>query len=548
MKTITFYSYKGGVGRSLALSNIAIRLSQLQKKVCVLDFDLDAPGLRFKFPDYTPVKDFTTGIVDYIYQFSSQGTIPSNISDYVVELKSNNINSGPIHFISAGDIVNDEYWKKLSMIKWADLFYSEKGQGIRFFLDLKAKIEKEINPDVLLIDSRTGITDISGITLKLFADEVVVLAVNNKENIFGTKKILKSLLVDSNPLLKRTPKVRFVMTRLPFSDTPRDKEKEFSIIQERKEEIKNDLGLEDLEISVIHSDKRLEERERHLIGIDYIEKTTSVSNDYLKLFDLLTSDLLTSDEIDQFRNYKNAEISYSLAVNEKDLAKRLIYLNKAITLDPKQFKFYYERGLTFWKLRQMAEAVSDLEKVLELNPSSAVAKYGLGALNYNLNNREKAIHYLNQVLNYPIAVLFKARIYEEDGKIDEAVNIINSVIEKYPHLDMAHNAKADALRRAGRYEEALQSVYKAIEIDPDVALYFGTLAEISGAAGNIENFYLNLSVALSKGMSVNAMGTAIEAYEPFFSEKRFLDLMEKYQIKIDDLIASSKDSTVFLDD
>ncbi|MBK7057003.1 MAG: AAA family ATPase [Leptospiraceae bacterium] len=43
MKTVTFYSYKGGVGRTLALANIAMRLSEFGKKVCILDFDLEAP-------------------------------------------------------------------------------------------------------------------------------------------------------------------------------------------------------------------------------------------------------------------------------------------------------------------------------------------------------------------------------------------------------------------------------------------------------------------------------------------------------------------------
>ena len=52
MKTITFYSYKGGVGRTLALSNVAIRLAELGKNVCVLDFDLEAPGLNFKFKNF----------------------------------------------------------------------------------------------------------------------------------------------------------------------------------------------------------------------------------------------------------------------------------------------------------------------------------------------------------------------------------------------------------------------------------------------------------------------------------------------------------------
>src|SRR6185312_16454137 len=127
----------------------------------------------------------------------------------------------------------------------------------------------EISPDVLLIDSRTGITDISGITLRLFADEIVILAVNNKENIFGTKKIMRSLLNPDNNFLSKKPKIRFVLARLPFSNTPQDNAKEFVVIQEKKNEFKRDFALEDFEISVIHSDRSLEEKERHLIGITY---------------------------------------------------------------------------------------------------------------------------------------------------------------------------------------------------------------------------------------------------------------------------------------
>ena len=49
MKTITFYSYKGGVGRTMALANIAVLLSKRGKKVLVVDWDLEAPGLHEYF-------------------------------------------------------------------------------------------------------------------------------------------------------------------------------------------------------------------------------------------------------------------------------------------------------------------------------------------------------------------------------------------------------------------------------------------------------------------------------------------------------------------
>lgn len=48
-RVITFYSYKGGVGRSFALANIGTILSQWGYRTLVIDFDLEAPGLNHFF-------------------------------------------------------------------------------------------------------------------------------------------------------------------------------------------------------------------------------------------------------------------------------------------------------------------------------------------------------------------------------------------------------------------------------------------------------------------------------------------------------------------
>src|SRR5258708_2354634 len=45
----TFYSYKGGVGRSMALANIAEVLHEKGLRVIMIDWDLEAPGLETFF-------------------------------------------------------------------------------------------------------------------------------------------------------------------------------------------------------------------------------------------------------------------------------------------------------------------------------------------------------------------------------------------------------------------------------------------------------------------------------------------------------------------
>ena len=48
---VTFYSYKGGGGRTLALINTAAYLAEKGNRVLLLDFDLEAPGLD-EFEDF----------------------------------------------------------------------------------------------------------------------------------------------------------------------------------------------------------------------------------------------------------------------------------------------------------------------------------------------------------------------------------------------------------------------------------------------------------------------------------------------------------------
>ncbi|MGO9597291.1 MAG: TIR domain-containing protein [Isosphaeraceae bacterium] len=48
-QVITFYSYKGGVGRSFALANVAYLLATWGRRVLCIDWDLEAPGLQLYF-------------------------------------------------------------------------------------------------------------------------------------------------------------------------------------------------------------------------------------------------------------------------------------------------------------------------------------------------------------------------------------------------------------------------------------------------------------------------------------------------------------------
>jgi tetratricopeptide (TPR) repeat protein len=538
MKTITFYSYKGGVGRTLTLSNIAIRLSELGKKVCLLDFDLEAPGLHFKFKNNKLQID--KGLVDYIYEYSVNGIIPDKISNYSLPIAPLNSNFRQIDLIPAGNIQSDEYWKKMSMIDWAKMFYSEHGHGVRFILDLKAKIEKELNPDILLIDSRTGITDISGITLKLLADEVVILSSYNEEGLFGTKKIISNIFNNNNALYGNTPKIYFILTRIPFNGQPNEIAKENRVIQKVKSEMLKSLGITEFDISIIHSDRRLEENERQLIGYEYEEKSVSISNDYLKLFDKLTTDILSTEEIELFKNKKIAQNEFIKSQSEVENSKKIQHLNRSIEFDTTQWEYFFYRGTAYAELIEYNKAIHDYNKAIELNPGNAESYINLAYCFDKINEVDKAVDQSTKAIEIDPNLMFAyenlGNYLQKKGEYDKAVSLYNKGLEIDILNDKLYNNRSDVYRFLGDYDNAFSDIYKAIDLNVSEPVYFGTLAEIFASSGKVEEFYFNLNIALGMGMNAESMKTAKDVYEKFRDEERFHNILNKYGIDIDDVL------------
>jgi MinD-like ATPase involved in chromosome partitioning or flagellar assembly len=294
METITFYSYKGGVGRTLTLANIAIYLSRFGQNVCMIDFDLEAPGLHYKFLKSDKEINIKSGLVDYIYEFTSNKEVPTCLKEYILEISPPSKTQGQILLMPAGNILSHDYWRKLASIDWQDLIYNEASEGIPFFLDLKGSIKEELGPDFLLIDSRTGVTEMGGLCTSLLSDRVVFLITNNRENIEGANQVYKSI-----KMVKRLPeqkpiKVAFALTRVPTQN-----EGENELINAVLKSVNLSTNSSDAnDICVLHSDRDLELSESLKIN----DRGSSKSNapllgDYLKLFSKIIPDEVISPKI-----------------------------------------------------------------------------------------------------------------------------------------------------------------------------------------------------------------------------------------------------------
>src|SRR6059058_2990102 len=77
-RIVTFYSYKGGTGRSMALANVAWVLASNGCRVLAVDWDLEAPGLHRYFAPFLldPELTATPGVLDLVWDFADAAQQP----------------------------------------------------------------------------------------------------------------------------------------------------------------------------------------------------------------------------------------------------------------------------------------------------------------------------------------------------------------------------------------------------------------------------------------------------------------------------------------
>jgi cellulose biosynthesis protein BcsQ len=190
-RVITFYSYKGGVGRTQAMASIGTLLSRWGYKVLCVDWDLEAPGLDRYFRQWLG-ETRKPGVVELILAHSA-GSRP-HWQDHVVQLRPGGADQS-LDLMTAG-VQDDTYKRRLQGLDW-EVLYAKHGLGE--FLE-RLRNEWRSSYDFVLIDSRTGITDIGGICTIQLPDQLVLLFTANNQSLEGIVDVWKSALAGRNDL------------------------------------------------------------------------------------------------------------------------------------------------------------------------------------------------------------------------------------------------------------------------------------------------------------------------------------------------------------
>ena len=179
---VTFYSYKGGTGRTMALANIAALLARRGKKVLIVDFDLEAPGLWRYFSSYYTGLQHRPGLIDLLAAASAGPSRDVDWRAYVTEVS---VQQSPLSLITSGRL-EEEYPSKVLGFDWTEFF--QNSDGGEFIERLRNQWRQEY--DFTLIDSRTGITDAGGICTIMLPDMIVPVFVSNLQSLDGVVDVI----------------------------------------------------------------------------------------------------------------------------------------------------------------------------------------------------------------------------------------------------------------------------------------------------------------------------------------------------------------------
>lgn len=211
-EVITFYSFKGGVGRSMAVANVAVLLAGQGKRVLVLDCDFEAPGLhryllggRETSPRFTP-DTLQGGMLEFLNAFREilgtrwpdgfpEGTPPaaSELEALVTEV----FDAGSfLYTVNVRALAHrDEQTVSLDFVAAArfDAGYADVARNFDWqsFYDLYGEAFPALAAalarryDYVLIDSRTGVTDVGSICTMLLPDKLVLVFSTNEQSLQG---------------------------------------------------------------------------------------------------------------------------------------------------------------------------------------------------------------------------------------------------------------------------------------------------------------------------------------------------------------------------
>lgn len=486
-KCVTFYSYKGGVGRSMALVNIACLLAKKEKKVLIVDWDLEAPGLHqfFNVGNEIPgLVELFTALKKYVSaeEVNNEQGFTAYFTENLAKYIEPNVppkkgNSITIDILKAG-LFDADYANKLRELNWKEI-YEHSPSLFRCLAQYLAH-----NYDYVLIDSRTGLADTGGITTMLMPDKLVLVFALNDQNINGVLSIAKQAIdyrfdsfdyrrLDIYPLPSRVES--------KGSDDLQDwidkyKHKFETLFTEKYELDECNLSAY-FDRSVINYFPAHAHGENIPVLKESVENSSFISFDYNRFLTVLLENIPAWEVISNEQEREIGRTARELLLTANDLIfkgqfeKSIKLYDEIIELNPAEHELYLRRALSKSQIKDYEGAITDSDIAISLNRNNATLWESRGTIKILSNDYEGALFDLkeaNRIKPSEYKVLVKiGNLLSVRGKFTEAIEEFDKAIQLQPKNYLTYIHRAFCKRNLKDAEAALADYNRAVELQPD---------------------------------------------------------------------------------
>ncbi len=186
---VSFFSFKGGVGRTSTLVATALTLARNGHRVAIVDLDLEAPGLATIF---SPDNSNNPGVIDYLLEKKVQGN-DWKLRTHLININERTLrgdNGESLKLLPAGTVDRD-YLEKLARLDFQNLVGGELRSTMG---DMLKELQSAAQPlDFILMDARAGFHDIGGLAIANLSHAAVIFGTQSRQSWAGLTHVIRHL-------------------------------------------------------------------------------------------------------------------------------------------------------------------------------------------------------------------------------------------------------------------------------------------------------------------------------------------------------------------
>ena len=280
---VTFYSYKGGVGRTILAANEAVLLARWGKTL-LWDLDIEAPGLH-RIRDLESDKLNASGFFEWLLDWQKGGYDGSSKRELQALAKCLlPVRKEPKLFVLPAHGEDARFADLYQQIDWNRFLAVEPERGLAMLRGLIEFFGSQAGGgfQYIVLDSRTGITDIGGYLAALLPHVTVLVGNYGRQNTGGLKAIWQALqrqvrTEDSDPDRASLPPLRIEMVASPIPvDDPSEE-------RALRAEWARGFGLTSPDATLHIPESPLLRREEKVLALYPDEYSSETVTQYLKL-------------------------------------------------------------------------------------------------------------------------------------------------------------------------------------------------------------------------------------------------------------------------